>query len=218
MADRSPARATARTAALAAPFKPNDVSLLAIISDFDAAYAAYNGFQGAIERYWALRSLQQDDIARARRDGDEGRPGPRRHAAAGVSRRRRGAACRAAARVRVRIGALDLLTLDLHASVIARLDDGRGRRGRRRAEAEDDERRAPARCTIAIDVAEAEPGIEPAADRRAGAGLRLALPARFSTLQVALAVSVAVARRAAAACASSTRRASTACSRTRRSR
>ena len=29
-------------------------SLLAIVSDFDAAYAAYNGFQGAIERYWAL--------------------------------------------------------------------------------------------------------------------------------------------------------------------
>ena len=32
------------------------------ISGFDAAYAEYNGFQGAIERYWALRSLLQNGI------------------------------------------------------------------------------------------------------------------------------------------------------------
>ncbi|HEY9240137.1 MAG TPA: RNB domain-containing ribonuclease, partial [Burkholderiaceae bacterium] len=51
-----------RTAALAAPFKPKDVQLFAIISGFDSAYAEYNGFQQAIERYWALRSLAQDGI------------------------------------------------------------------------------------------------------------------------------------------------------------
>ena len=84
-----------KTAALAAPFRANDVSLHAIVADFDAAYAEYNGFQVAIERYWALRSLAQDDIARARRRRDEGRPGPRRHLAAGVSCRRRRVACRA---------------------------------------------------------------------------------------------------------------------------
>ncbi len=44
-----------RTAALAAPFKPKDAALFSIISAFDAAYAAYNGFQHGIERYWTLR-------------------------------------------------------------------------------------------------------------------------------------------------------------------
>ena len=78
-----------KTAALAAPFRANDVNLHAIVSDFDAAYAEYNGFQGAIERYWALRSLQQDDIGELDGDRDEGRPGPRRDPAAGVPRRRR---------------------------------------------------------------------------------------------------------------------------------
>ena len=48
-----------RTAALAAPFKPKDVELFSIISGFDAAYAAYNGFQPGIERYWTLLSLAQ---------------------------------------------------------------------------------------------------------------------------------------------------------------
>jgi hypothetical protein len=41
-----------RTAALVAPFKPKDTDLFAIISGFDAAYSAYNGFQSGIERYW----------------------------------------------------------------------------------------------------------------------------------------------------------------------
>ena len=47
-----------RTAALAAPFKPKDAALFSIISAFDAAYAAYNDFQQAIERYWTLRWLR----------------------------------------------------------------------------------------------------------------------------------------------------------------
>ncbi len=34
-----------RTAALAAPFKPKDAALFAVLSAFDAAYTAYNGFQ-----------------------------------------------------------------------------------------------------------------------------------------------------------------------------
>src|SRR6185295_4010685 len=52
-----------KTAALAAPFRGNDVTLHAILSDFDAAYTEYNGFQGAVERYWALRSLAQNGVA-----------------------------------------------------------------------------------------------------------------------------------------------------------
>ena len=48
-----------KTAALAAPFKPKDADLFSIISGFDAAYSAYNGYQGGMERFWTLKYLQQ---------------------------------------------------------------------------------------------------------------------------------------------------------------
>ena len=110
-----------RTAALAAPFKPRDAQLFSIISGFDAAYAAYNGFQSAIERYWTLRSLAQDGV----RELDAGVMAnglvraetlPLVFRAAGAEGLPRGA------RVRVRLGEANLLTLDLHAGVVARLD------------------------------------------------------------------------------------------------
>jgi exoribonuclease II len=47
------------TAPLVAPFKPRDAGLFAIVSAFDAAYAAYNDFQTNMERYWCLRWLGQ---------------------------------------------------------------------------------------------------------------------------------------------------------------
>ncbi|MFY8018878.1 MAG: ribonuclease catalytic domain-containing protein, partial [Inhella sp.] len=50
------------TAALAAPFKPKDASLFSVISAFDAAYTAYNGFQNGMERYWTLQYLRQNAI------------------------------------------------------------------------------------------------------------------------------------------------------------
>ena len=111
-----------RTAALAAPFKPKDVQLFAIISGFDAAYAEYNGFQSGIERYWTLQYLAQNEVrelnAQVMKDGlvraDEL---PLVFRAVGAEALPRGAA------VRVRIGSTDLLTLDVQASVVARLDD-----------------------------------------------------------------------------------------------
>ena len=51
-----------RTAALVAPFKPKDAALFSIISGFDAAYTAYNGFQQGIERFWTLRWLEQNGV------------------------------------------------------------------------------------------------------------------------------------------------------------
>jgi exoribonuclease-2 len=110
-----------RTAALAAPFKPRDAQLFSIISGFDAAYAAYNGFQSAIERYWALQYLAQNDVreldASVMKDGlvraDTVPLVFRAIGAEGLPR---------ACRVRVRVGGVDLLTLDVHASVIARLE------------------------------------------------------------------------------------------------
>jgi exoribonuclease-2 len=138
-----------RTAALAAPFKPKDVQLFAIISGFDAAYAAYNGFQQGIERYWTLLSLAQG--ARDELDAVVMKDGlvraddlPLVFRALGAEGLPRGA------HVRVKITGTDLLTLDLHANVIARLDDAPA------AEAEPDadelaDNAGP--LTLAIDVA-----------------------------------------------------------------
>ncbi|MFC0131307.1 ribonuclease II [Massilia eurypsychrophila] len=49
------------TAPLVAPFKPRDANLFAIVSAFDAAYAAYNEHQQNMERYWCLRWLGQQE-------------------------------------------------------------------------------------------------------------------------------------------------------------
>ena len=49
------------TAPLVAPFKPRDANLFAIVSAFDAAYAAYGDFQSNMERYWCLRWLSQEN-------------------------------------------------------------------------------------------------------------------------------------------------------------
>ncbi|GGY72247.1 ribonuclease II [Pseudoduganella plicata] len=48
-------------APLVAPFKQKDANLFAIVSAFDAAYAAYADFQANMERYWCLRWLGQHD-------------------------------------------------------------------------------------------------------------------------------------------------------------
>ncbi len=49
------------TAPLAAPFKPKDADLFAVVSAFDAAYSAYADFQSNMERYWCLRWLAQQN-------------------------------------------------------------------------------------------------------------------------------------------------------------
>ncbi len=111
-----------RTAALAAPFKPRDTALLSILSSFEATYTAYNEFQSGIERYWTLRWLEQRglnelDAAVLKESLVRADTLPLVLRAVGAEKLPRGA------RVRVRITGSDLLTLDLHASVIARLDD-----------------------------------------------------------------------------------------------
>jgi len=140
-----------RTAALAAPFKPRDASLFSIISSFDATYGAYNDFQQTIERYWTLRWLQQhgtreleattmiNGLVRAdtlplvlRCAGSESLP--------------RGT------RVRVALQSLDTLTLEVHATLLARLGTDAAT-----TPADDDEAAQPLALALAIEV-EGEPG------------------------------------------------------------
>lgn len=116
-----------RTAALAAPFKPKDAELFSIISGFDAAYSAYNGFQNGLERYWTLRWLEQNGLERdgaIELDAAVLKDGLVRCDAVPLVLRAAGAdPLPRAARVRIRITAVDLLTLDAFASVVTRLDD-----------------------------------------------------------------------------------------------
>lgn len=141
-----------RSAGLAAPFKPKDVQLFAIISAFDSAYAEYNGFQQGIERYWTLRALAQDDIheldAVVMKDGlVRADTLPLVFRAVGADSLPRGA------HVRVRIGGTDLLTLDVHASVVARLDDAAAAAAAAEPDADTDELAESAGpLTLAIDV------------------------------------------------------------------
>ena len=143
-----------RTAALAAPFKPRDASLMAIVSNFDAAYTAYNGFQSTIERFWTLRWLQQQAVqqldAAMLHDGlVRALALPLVFRVAGTEGLARGT------HVRVRVEGCDLLTLEVHARLLARLDEKPLPAEIEEdvdAEAADTEMAAP--LALAIDVAE----------------------------------------------------------------
>ena len=155
-----------RTAALAAPFKPKDVQLFSIISAFDAAYAEYNGFQSGIERYWTLQYLAQNGItelnAVVMKDGlVRADDLPLVFRVPGTESLPRGA------HVRVGLSGSDLLTLDIHASLVARLDDTATAPGPANdAETEaDDAADSAGPLSLAIDVADdGESTAAPAAD------------------------------------------------------
>ena len=144
-----------KTAALVAPFKAKDAELFSIISSFDTAYSAYNAYQGAMERFWTLRHLQQNNTTElvaslfkenlVRADdiplvlpvlGAQGLP--------------------RAARLRVRLGAVDLITLDVHGTVIERLDAPLAQSSTELAgdgpEEEDGEDEVAGPLAIAVDV------------------------------------------------------------------
>jgi len=145
-----------RTAALAAPFKPKDAALFSIISSFDAAYGAYNDFQSGIERYWTLQYLAQHEMQEL--DATVMKEGlvradalPLVFRAVGAERLPRGA------RVRVRITGADLLTLDLHASTLQRLDDPATPADDAVIEDAEIEETNAGPLTLAIDVTDAPP-------------------------------------------------------------
>ena len=145
-----------RTAALAAPFKPRDATLFSVISGFDAAYSAYNDFQNGIERFWTLRWLEQNGIteldAAVLKDGLVRADSlPLVFKALGCDGIERGS------RVRVRLTGIDTLTLDVHASLVARLDVAAAAAADADDAASDDEAASAAPLALAIDVADAIP-------------------------------------------------------------
>jgi exoribonuclease II len=142
-----------RTAALAAPFKPKDAMLFSVVSSFDAAYSAYGDFQHGIERYWTIQHLTQQGIteldAVVMKDGlVRADDLPLVFKALGCEPLPRGT------HVRVRITGTDPLTLDVHANLLARLDE---QAASAPAEEDDSEAVDAAPLALAIDLNEAEP-------------------------------------------------------------
>ena len=155
------------TAALAAPFKPKDAQLFAIISSFDAAYSAYNSYQSGMERFWTLQYLAQQQISELTATVFKEAAGgqwlvraddlPLVLTVLGAQGLERGA------KVRVKLGQIDAIALDVHGTVLARLDHpstaGPLERG---VDLEDDDESDNAGpLTIAVDVNESP--LEPAA-------------------------------------------------------
>jgi exoribonuclease II len=149
-----------KTAALAASFKPKDATLFAIISNFDAAYSAYNGYQGAIERFWTLRWLEQNGLpeleAAVMKDGlVRADTLPLVFRVPGTENLPRGT------RVRARVEGCDLLTLDVFASLAARLDASEPDLA---ADAADDDEAAGAAAPLALAIDLNETSAEEAAN------------------------------------------------------
>jgi exoribonuclease-2 len=113
------------TAALAAPFKPKDAQLFAIISAFDAAYTAYNSYQSGMERFWTLQYLKQENISEVMASLVKEMAGgswlvradhlPLMFAVMGAAGMQR------ADKVRVQLGAIDVMALDVSGTVIEKL-------------------------------------------------------------------------------------------------
>jgi exoribonuclease-2 len=150
-----------KTAALVAPFKPKDAELFSIISSFDAAYFAYNDYQRAIERFWILKYVQQqglteieatvfkDNMVRA----DElplvlpvmgGQNLPRN------------------ARVLVKLGDIDEVTLDVMGTVLERLDALPESAEATEDAGDDEDDTSAGPIAIAVDMTEGEGDAKPA--------------------------------------------------------
>jgi exoribonuclease II len=137
-----------KTAALAAPFKPKDAELFSIISSFDAAYFAYNGYQGAMERFWTLKYLQQHSITEItatvfKENMVRADDMPLVLPVLGAANLPRGA------RVRVKLGDIDEITLDISGTVLERLDAPA-----EADDADDDDEMVAGPIAIAVDVNE----------------------------------------------------------------
>ncbi|WP_296443304.1 ribonuclease catalytic domain-containing protein [Rhodoferax sp. UBA5149] len=142
-----------KTAALVAPFKPKDADLFSIISSFDSAYFAYNDYQRAIERFWTLKFVQQNKVTEItatvfKENMVRADDLPLVLPVTGASGLPRGA------RVLIKLGDIDEVTLDIHGTVVARLDAVTETVAAAQDEAEDDEDASAGPIAIAVDLSD----------------------------------------------------------------
>ncbi|MBC5765513.1 ribonuclease catalytic domain-containing protein [Ramlibacter albus] len=153
-----------RTAALAAPFKPKDAELFSIISAFDAAYSAYNGHQATMERFWTLKYLEQQGVGELvaavfKENLARAESLPLVLPVLGGGDLPRGS------RVRVKLGEVDEISLDVRGTVVERLDTAPAAAPSEEDDSEEESVAGP--IAIAVDVDETEeapatPGDNPA--------------------------------------------------------
>ena len=154
-----------KTAALAAPFKPKDADLFSILSSFDAAYSAYNGYQAGMERFWTLKYVEQNGITELTATVFKEGPGgsflvraddlPLVFPVLGAQNLPRGA------RIRVRLGEVDEITLDVHGTLIERLDDPQDSSDDGPVQEDEDDEAVAGPIAIAVDVNEADSAENP---------------------------------------------------------
>jgi len=148
-----------KTAALVAPFKPKDAELFSIISGFDAAYSAYNGYQAGMERFWTLKYLQQNNItelvATTFKEGPGGSWLVRADELPLVFPVLGGSGLSRGAKLRVKLGEIDEIALDVSGTVLERLDTEAAPESETPDEEDDEPAAGP--IAIAVDLNEAEP-------------------------------------------------------------
>lgn len=112
------------TAALRAPFQPQDTDLFAIITAFDATYASYKQFQSNMELYWTLVYLQRHHMqtldATIIREGKDALA--RADAVPLVVTVTGAENMPLRAHVRIKLGEINLMTLETSAAFVERLD------------------------------------------------------------------------------------------------
>ena len=153
-----------KTAPLAAPFKPKDADLFSVISNFDATYSAYNNYQNGMERFWTLKYVQQHALteltATVFKEGMVRADSiPLVLPVMGASNLPKGA------KVRIKLGAIDFITLDVNGTVIEQLDTG-DITATEEDEGQEDDSSSAVALTIAMDIDEvgsADEATEPVA-------------------------------------------------------
>ncbi|KLN54253.1 ribonuclease catalytic domain-containing protein [Variovorax paradoxus] len=146
-----------KTAALAAPFKPKDADLFSILSGFDAAYATYNAYQGGMERFWTLKYLEQQGITELEATVIKDIPNgalvradtlPLVFPVAGQQER--------GARLRVKLGEIDEIALDVHGTVLERLDAPKADVAAEEEGGDEEEEEVAGPIAIAVDLTDSE--------------------------------------------------------------
>jgi exoribonuclease-2 len=147
------------TAALAAPFKPKDVELFSIISAFDAAYGAYNAYQNGMERFWTLQYLKQHHITELSATVFKVFPGQPPMARADdlplVLPVLGGGELPRGARVQLRLGEIDDISLDISGHLLHNLEADAPSSAEVTEMADDEEDSAAGPIALAMDVNEA---------------------------------------------------------------